>query len=82
MGKVGDKALWWGIAILIMGVRLTVAPRLTNIPTPEGSFEAFAHLIVGFMIIVRWYDPTEVLGPSRLGIIYMTTSKGTSSLGK
>lgn len=39
--------------------RLMITPRLTNIPTIEGTFEAIAHLFVGFLIIVPFYDKTK-----------------------
>lgn len=30
------------------------------------SYEAFAHLFVGFLILVRYYDPQQTLGPTHL----------------
>ncbi len=44
------------LAILTALARVFVAPRLTNIPTFEGSYEALAHMLVGFLIIVPFYD--------------------------
>jgi hypothetical protein len=46
--------------------RAFIKPRLTNIPSPEMSYEAFAHLFVGFLILVRYYDPQQTLGPTHL----------------
>lgn len=46
--------------------RMFIVPRLTNIPSTEGAYEALAHLFVGFLIIVPLYDPKESIGPSRL----------------
>jgi hypothetical protein len=46
--------------------RIFIAPRLVNIPSAEGSYEAFAHILVGFLIIVPFYDRKAALGPSKL----------------
>jgi hypothetical protein len=46
--------------------RVFITPRLTNIPTVEGTYETLAHLLVGFLIIVPFYDRQQNLGPSRL----------------
>ncbi len=35
--------------LLIAGLRFVIEPRL-NLPTSEGSYEAFAHLFVGGLI--------------------------------
>ena len=53
-------------AILTALGRIVIVPRLTNIPTTEGTFEALAHLFVGFLILVPFYDRKQELGPSRL----------------
>jgi hypothetical protein len=36
--------------------RIFITPRLTNIPSVEQSFETFAHLFVGGLIGISWYD--------------------------
>ncbi len=46
--------------------RIFITPRLTSIPTFEGTYEALAHLFVGFLILVPFYDKLEQLGPSKL----------------
>lgn len=46
--------------------RIFIAPRLTNIPTLTGTYEAFAHMFVGFLILVSFYDRKQLLGPSKL----------------
>jgi hypothetical protein len=53
-------------AIAIALGRIFITPRLANIPTVEGGYEALAHLVVGFLIIVPFYDRKQWLGPSRL----------------
>lgn len=52
------------LAGLIFIGRIFIQPRLVNIPTVTGSYEAIAHMVVGFMLFAPWYDPKEVLGPS------------------
>lgn len=59
------KATLFSLAIIIAALRVVIVPRLTSIPTWEGSYEALAHILVGFLIIVPLYDPKNVLGPSR-----------------
>ncbi len=54
----------WLAAILVVAGRAFITPRL-NVPTVEGLYESFAHLFVGFLILVRLYDPREKLGPTR-----------------
>lgn len=34
------------ISLVIIGIRIVITPRL-NLPTYEGSYEAFAHMFVG-----------------------------------
>jgi hypothetical protein len=46
--------------------RIVVTPRLTNIPSVEGAYEALAHLFVGFLILVPFYDRDQELGPSKM----------------
>jgi len=42
-------------ALIAIG-RIFITPRLTHIPSPEMSYEAFAHLFVGGLIGISWYD--------------------------
>lgn len=51
-------------AVAIAVGRIFIVPRLTGIPSIEGSYEAVAHIIVGFLIIVPFYDRQEKVGPS------------------
>lgn len=44
------------LAIAIAVGRIFITPRLTHIPSLEMSYEAFAHLFVGGLIGVSWYD--------------------------
>ena len=37
------------LALICAGGRFLIVPRL-NLPTDEGSYEAFSHLLVGFLI--------------------------------
>lgn len=46
--------------------RIFITPRLVNIPTAEGSYEALAHMLVGFLILVSLYDRQGTIGPSKL----------------
>ena len=46
--------------------RVLITPRLTNIPSVEGTYEALVHLFVGFLIIVPFYDRAQRLGPAKL----------------
>ena len=63
------------LAILAAIGRVLITPRLTNIPTPEGLYEAFTHLFVGFLLIVPAYDWKQQLGPSRMcGLIGLALS--------
>jgi hypothetical protein len=54
------------LIVLTIAGRFLIVPRLTHIPTLEGSYEAFAHMVVGFLILVPFYDPRERVGPSKL----------------
>lgn len=54
------------LAILVGCGRIGIAPRLIDIPSLEGSYEALAHLLVGFLILAPFYDPKQQLGPSKL----------------
>ena len=60
------KIAVWILAACVLTGRALIVPRLTHIPTIELSYETFAHLFVGFLIIVPWYDRKQVLGPSKL----------------
>ena len=51
------------LAALVALGRMWIVPRL-NVPTLEGTYEALAHMIVGFLILVPFYDPEDELGPS------------------
>jgi hypothetical protein len=53
------------VAVLALG-RVFITPRLTDIPSAEGSYEAIAHLVDGFLILVPFYDWHQTVGPSRL----------------
>lgn len=52
------------LAVVIMWLRVCITPRLINIPTFEGTYEAFAHLFVGFLILIPFYDCKDALGPA------------------
>jgi hypothetical protein len=46
--------------------RVFIVPRLTHIPTVEGTYEALAHMLVGFLVLAPFYDRRQQLGPSKL----------------
>lgn len=46
--------------------RAFIAPRLADVPSIEGTYEALAHLLVGFLILVPFYDRDQQVGPSRI----------------
>jgi hypothetical protein len=55
------------IFVMLFAVeRFFVTPRLTNIPSVEGTYEALAHMLVGFLILVSFYDREQQLGPARV----------------
>ena len=54
------------VTFMIWFGRMIISPRLTTTPSFEGSYEAIAHLFVGFLILVPFYDREEKLGPSKL----------------
>jgi hypothetical protein len=56
------KKLILASAFAIALGRVFITPRLTNIPSIEGGYEALAHLLVGFMILVPFYDRRQSLG--------------------
>lgn len=60
------KAILLALAFVIAIGRIFIEPRLTSIPSIEGEYEAFSHLLVGFLILVPWYDRQQQLGPSKL----------------
>jgi hypothetical protein len=59
------KILILSAAAIALG-RIFITPRLTGIPSVEGSYEAIAHIVVGFLIFVPFYDWKQQLGPTRL----------------
>lgn len=61
-----NRYLLYACAAAIALGRIFIAPRLIGIPSIEGGYEAIAHLAVGFMILVPWYDRHDRLGPARL----------------
>jgi hypothetical protein len=52
-------------AVAVAAGRVFITPRLA-VPSSEGSYEAFAHLFVGFLVLVPFYDPKQLVGPSRI----------------
>jgi hypothetical protein len=52
------------LAILTALVRVFIEPRLTNIPTFEGTYEALVHMFVGFLIILPIYEHFRYIGGS------------------
>jgi hypothetical protein len=60
------KKIIFALAAAVALGRVFITPRLTAIPSAEGSYEAVAHLFVGFLILVPFYDPKQLLGPSKL----------------
>lgn len=60
------KQIVIALAVLAALGRLFITPRLTAIPTIEGTYEALAHLFVGFLILVPFYDHKDTLGPARM----------------
>lgn len=60
------KTAVFALAIATAIGRMLISPRITNIPTATGTYEALAHLFVGFLILVPLYDREQKLGPSRL----------------
>jgi hypothetical protein len=61
-----NRIIICALAVLIAAGRTVITPRLTHIPSIEGSYEAAAHLVVGFLILVPAYDWHQKIGPSRL----------------
>ena len=49
------------VALSIAVGRAFITPRLSHIPSPEMSYEAFAHLICGGLIGVHLYDRSQRL---------------------
>lgn len=54
------------LSVAVAVGRVFIAPRLVSIPSVEGTFESIAHLFVGFLILVPFYDPEKRLGPSKM----------------
>jgi hypothetical protein len=46
----------FALAAAVAVGRIFITPRLTNIPSTEMSYEAFAHLFVGGLIGISWYN--------------------------
>lgn len=59
------KRIFLLLAFLIVLGRIFITPRLTNIPTFEGTYETLAHMISGGFIFIGVYDWHSELGPSR-----------------
>lgn len=49
------------LALAVAVGRLFITPRLTHIPSPEMSYEAFAHLFCGGLIGIHLYDRSQKL---------------------
>lgn len=49
------------IAVVILTAvgRGLITPRLTHVPTPEMTYEAFAHLLCGGLIAIHLYDRSQ-----------------------
>ena len=56
----------WIFAVLSLLGRAWITPRLTGVPTIEGTYEAIVHLFVGFLILVPFYDRKQAIGPAKL----------------
>lgn len=80
------------LALLTLIGRVLITPRLSSVPSWEGSYEAFAHGLSIGLILIGAYDWYSQLGPARkyfwlgwaLGIyelIYFLIQKA-HSLGK
>ena len=56
--RTGIVKRWiiFALAVAVAVGRIFIVPRLTHIPSPEMSYEAFAHLFVGGLVGVSWYD--------------------------
>jgi hypothetical protein len=52
------KLVYILVALTFLG-RAFIVPRLTHIPSPEMSYEAFAHLLCGGLIGVHLYDRSQ-----------------------
>ena len=61
-----NRTLLCSLALAVALGRIFIAPRLTSVPSIEGSYEAFAHCVVGFLILVPWYDRRQEIGPAKL----------------
>lgn len=47
------------LALAVLIGRMFITPRLTGIPSAEGTYETIAHLVVGFLIFVPFYESSE-----------------------
>ncbi len=54
------------LSFLVLLGRIFITPRIAGVPSVEGTYEALSHLLVGFLILVPFYDREEILGPSKL----------------
>jgi hypothetical protein len=63
------KTIVLAIAFLIAIGRIFITPRLTHIPSAEGGYEALAHLFVGFLIMVPFYDRQQKIAHSVFSMI-------------
>ena len=52
--------------LLVAALRVIITPRLNQIPSATGTYEALSHLFVGFLIIVPFYDRKNALGPAKM----------------
>jgi len=55
IGKNKETTVIIFIGLLTVVGRMLIVPRL-DLPTATGSYEAFAHLFVGFLIGAWWRD--------------------------
>jgi hypothetical protein len=58
-----SKAGRWIVVLTVVTAlgRAFITPRLTHIPNPELSYEAFAHLFCGALIGIHLYDRSQKL---------------------
>lgn len=61
-----NKNVIWAIFLALMLGRVFITPRLTGIPSVEGSYEALAHLVDGALLAAPLYDWRQKLGPSHV----------------
>lgn len=69
---LAELTVWLSAFVIVLG-RLAIKPRL-DIPTVEGSFEAFAHLFVGGLFgfwLARRGTPDEAIEPYGLRMMFL-----------